>query len=456
MYYDSDSSSSDDTSDDIKEKLWNPTKVLGIINTDPGYQRITCIGYAPTQGRRCRNPINASNRAIIMETLDEIAYLQPDSHAVKSQLRAIAGPALCVRYHQNQAATVVKQWKENIKQIKPRSENRLQPRSSKGNKALEDTQKEVRELKDIVTELQDELKRQRRKSQREAREEEYAAEDREKDQRRRQRESRERMKRDEEAKREEDEREEEETAKFLAELRDIARRRQMQKLRELLKREEEAEREEDERREKERRAEEEARQEKERKAEEERQEKKRRAEEEERREKERRAEEKERERLEQKKEKERQEKEKQDREQKAREDAAQNERTREKARKKREERREKERESARKEREEWDRLWTSYQERWIAFKASSRTEENIQEVIPWPVKSGLYKDVCGSEVKIFFRMAVPREANMNLLMKKEAIKWHPDKTRMWLPGGKLAEALEDKIGEVCRVVTELK
>src|ERR1700691_4035579 len=83
-----------------KKKLWDPSETLGIINTDPGYQRITCIGHAPSQGRRCRNPIRSDNPDFITATLSEIAYLRPDNPTVISRLRAIAGPALCVRYHQ--------------------------------------------------------------------------------------------------------------------------------------------------------------------------------------------------------------------------------------------------------------------------------------------------------------------------------------------------------------------
>jgi hypothetical protein len=161
--------SSFDASVERKPALWKPCDLLEIINPDPGYQCITCVGYAPSQGRRCRNPIRADNRSFIMETLNEISYLPPDSSAVTSRLRAIASRALCVRWHQGQAASMVQQWQNKIQTLKPRSQERLhtKPAQSTSNKYakpthdLDEVQEQLRDMKRLLAELQEELRRQK-------------------------------------------------------------------------------------------------------------------------------------------------------------------------------------------------------------------------------------------------------------------------------------------------------
>lgn len=348
-----------------RKKLWNPCDTLGIINSDPGYQRITCVGYAPSQGRRCRNPINANNRDFIMDTLEEIGYVNPDSATVISRLRAIASRALCVRYHQNQAGTILEQWRDKIETATPRSKERQYTKSTRSythrghdryddaghwddtstcrnesseseseneskteserkqgerrqdgkgqgpdtkkyepTRDMEEVQEQLREMKKLVAELQEALRRQRQ-------------EDPEADDRRRE-------KQEAERKQEED-----------------------CKCRERLRREREE-------REQEARIQKEEREEKERK------EREREEQEQEQRNKERREEE--------RQEQQRKEKEEQGHEQMAREYAAFKERIRQKAQKVREEKEKAERERLQKEREEWDVTWTAYQKSWTEFK----------------------------------------------------------------------------------------
>jgi hypothetical protein len=297
--------SSLNASSDDRKKLWDPCETLGIINCAPGYQCITCMGYAPSQRRRCRNPIRAENRGFIMRTLNEIAYLHPDSPVVMSKLRAIAGPALCVRYHQNQAKTVLQQWQENIQSVKLRIAERIHTKTVQSSRrkesepaeALKDAQEQLREMKRLVAELQEELKRQRqedRQSEDHRREKQEGECGQEEDRGRKERERQQREERDREARRQEEEREEKE-------------RQEEERLKK--------EREEKERQEQQRR-----------------------------------------------------EKEQQEREQKTREQAAHNERIRQRAQKAREERERKEHEKSQKEREEWDQAWKKYTDGWTAFR----------------------------------------------------------------------------------------
>ncbi|KAG9230998.1 hypothetical protein BJ875DRAFT_470709 [Amylocarpus encephaloides] len=295
-----------------RTKQWDPLKALGILNTDIGYQCITCIGYAPSQRRRCQNPIRQDNRQFITTTLNEIAYLSSDSPIVISKLQAIAGPALCVRYHQVQASTILMQWKAAIRLAKPQINN---------------------------TRYQDQ-------------EEDRQGEEHGKQ---RQERERERHRRDERAR---------------------ATRRQENK-----------------------------RPEKER-AKKERQEEKR-------------------------VEMERAEKEQAEKEQAA----AHSERIRQKAQQAREERERVRKAKQQMERQEWDQRWTRYQRCWAQFRAS---ETRDRDSIPWPVKSGAFRDVKAPSAKEFLKRAVPEDASMAKLMRQECRNWHPDTVYRLISGERLS------------------
>jgi hypothetical protein len=350
--------SRDETSTDRK-KLWDPSTTLGIINADRGC--ITCVGYAPTQRRRCRNPIRQDNRELITEALNDIAYMNPDSPAVLSRLRAIAGPALCVRYHQNQAETVVTQWQRKLQQLKPQIGERKptkpvqssRKQESVQEQSMKDLLKQLREGRELLAELQKEMNSQRQRGL-----------------------EKERVEKD----RVEKERLEKE-------------RLQKERL--------------------------------------------------------------EKERLE----KERLEKEKREREEKKqreREQAASNERIRQRAQKSREQRQREKREKEQKERDEWDQSWTKYQEGWVHFRTSTAPREgNLRDVIPWPVKSGSHRDVTRSNVEEFLQKAVPSDANVAKVMRKECQKWHPDMIHRLLRGAQLTDVDQMMVDMICRVVTDL-
>jgi hypothetical protein len=98
-------------------KSWDPSTVFGITNPDT--RGFTCVGYAPSCGRRCRNPIAQCNRQKVFDMLDEIALLSPNSRAVTLKLAKIAFLSLCVRNHRGQVEEVVSEWQTRISSMKP-------------------------------------------------------------------------------------------------------------------------------------------------------------------------------------------------------------------------------------------------------------------------------------------------------------------------------------------------
>lgn len=352
------------------KKAWDPLKTLEIINSDPGYQCITCIDYVSSQRRRCRNPIRADNRRSIMEMLNEIAYLPPQSHDVASRLRAIASLALCPAFHQNQIDTVINRWQEIIKRAKPEvGKHTFTKPGRKTNindfspeEGLEDIREQLREARELIASLMEERMREQRPNQGHERHERNRTKDKqEEDTRRKEREERNRA--------------------------EQARKQEEQEEEERKKKQQEKEREEDEQR-------------------------------------------------------------------KSQEREAHKEHIRQKAQKVREEREREKEKRAQQEREEWDRSWARYRDQWILFRSSPPQEGNIRDSIPWPVKSGLYRDVQCSAVEEFMKSAVPRDANVAKLMRKECWKWHPDRVKRWLRGAVHTE-VEQRMADICRVVTDI-
>jgi hypothetical protein len=369
------------------KKLWNPEKELEMVNPDRGY--MTCPGYAPSQGRRCRNRINMNSLGFITDIFNKIETIRPDSSVVVPQLRTILELGLC-HYHPNQAGTILARWQMHLQEVasqirKPKPVIPTMPTQTysekevKQERVIEELREQVRKMQDMLNKLQENKGQPGPK------------------------------KREEPTVKKEEEEEEK-----------------------LEKERQEKERLENERLEKERLRKE--RLEKERL---------------------------EKERLE--KEKERKEKEETERkaseekQRREREDAARNERIRQRAQRRREEEQRDKQEREKKVREEWDSLWTEYQERWEIFKSSPPSEKSVQKAVPWPVKSFSSRDVNYSNVKEFLREAIPRGVNLSSLLRKECIKWHPDRKMISgvLGGIQLTELDQIMVDLICRVVTEL-
>ncbi len=79
----------------------------------------------------------------------------------------------------------------------------------------------------------------------------------------------------------------------------------------------------------------------------------------------------------------------------------------------------------------------------------------MRDEIPWPVKSGSYKDVRDGKVHEFLTKAVPRDANVAKVTRKECQKWHPDAMHRLLRGSQLTDVDQMMLDMICRKVTGL-
>lgn len=71
---------------------------------------ITCVGYAPSCRRRCRNPIAYHNVQAAKEVMRQVVRPGVGKTDLKEMLFDLAGYTLCRRYHQNQATDVSNEW----------------------------------------------------------------------------------------------------------------------------------------------------------------------------------------------------------------------------------------------------------------------------------------------------------------------------------------------------------
>ena len=95
---------------------WTPSDIL--TNIDNSSCSITCVGYAPSQGRRCHNPIAAANRQDAAKLLDQMSKLNLSSSRIDGHLEQLAPRVLCKRYHQNQFSSVVSQWQDDLEDLR--------------------------------------------------------------------------------------------------------------------------------------------------------------------------------------------------------------------------------------------------------------------------------------------------------------------------------------------------
>ena len=103
--------------------VWDPVEVLEILNPDK-YDSPTCVGYAPSKGRRCQNPIAQANRICAERLLDEYSTKPPDASTIHDALYQVAQSLLCKRYHRSQVEGVVKGWVKSIERVQRRQRRR--------------------------------------------------------------------------------------------------------------------------------------------------------------------------------------------------------------------------------------------------------------------------------------------------------------------------------------------
>lgn len=90
---------------------WDP---YGVLNIDKS--STVCYGWAPSQGRNCRNPISQANHQEATSILSRLTTIDPSSD-LGPRLQTLAHLLLCKRNHQNQAESVVARWKKRMDRI---------------------------------------------------------------------------------------------------------------------------------------------------------------------------------------------------------------------------------------------------------------------------------------------------------------------------------------------------
>src|ERR1700760_3883718 len=95
---------------------WDPYSILTIPNNEYG-GGITCVGWANSQRRRCRNPVNKDNRHKASKIVQKIAEMPPNYAFLLDDLKALADTCLCLRWHNgcaDQMAHVLSIWKRAL------------------------------------------------------------------------------------------------------------------------------------------------------------------------------------------------------------------------------------------------------------------------------------------------------------------------------------------------------
>lgn len=88
-------------------------KLLKFIN--PYNEEFTCVGYAPSKKRRCRNPIAAHNQSASEYIIRILPDIYEDEQKLRIKLHKLAGLALCRgKNHQDQACTMADCWQPAV------------------------------------------------------------------------------------------------------------------------------------------------------------------------------------------------------------------------------------------------------------------------------------------------------------------------------------------------------
>lgn len=209
---------------------YDPMKLFQLVNPDRGF--VTCVGYAPSKGRRCQCQIARHNHQSALLKLSALPPASSDSQTLLALLRKAAERSLCVRFHQGQAAEVAQRWyriyrdRDNIEGLRERLDlldEELARRERELEALLLQRQQQQRQQREAETRRHQEEAHRRREEERRQREEEECRQ-REEDERR-QREEEERLQQEEESRQESRRQAERERAEQEAEARARAQAR---------------------------------------------------------------------------------------------------------------------------------------------------------------------------------------------------------------------------------------
>jgi len=109
----------------------------------------------------------------------------------------------------------------------------------------------------------------------------------------------------------------------------------------------------------------------------------------------------------------------------------------------------------------WKEAWQRYLELWAKLldrKERSDEESKHDQLIPWPVLSGKSKDIDAQHIHAFFDHS-PKDQlagrSLKDLLKKERVRWHPDKMQQRL-GGKLDTDTLRSITAVFQLIDDMR
>lgn len=155
---------------------WTPSDIL--TNIDNSSCSITCVGYAPSKGRRCHIAIAAANRQDAAKLLDQMSKLNLSSSRIDGLLEQLAPRVLCKRYHQNQSSSMVSQWQDDLEDLcveeaarraeQARHDRAAARRAEDARRAREAAQRaeEERRARDVAQEAAENARREREVAQR--------------------------------------------------------------------------------------------------------------------------------------------------------------------------------------------------------------------------------------------------------------------------------------------------
>ena len=109
--------------------LWDAKALLNIIN--PAKGTFTCVGDAPSCGRRCRNPIAYDNRAAARRILRKLPQISHNGVVLERRLHELAELSLCLTHRKDQVSTMVGQWYQTIMKEVERTSTQSSARRSR-------------------------------------------------------------------------------------------------------------------------------------------------------------------------------------------------------------------------------------------------------------------------------------------------------------------------------------
>jgi len=133
---------------------WDIRKTLDVHPTPS--EPFNCVGFAPSKGRRCQNPINISNRGTASRMLDRMDRSESVSDITRD-LRELASLLLCIRNHQSQVEKFYNKWQRLIAEEYLRVKQKEKEDEKEERREIVKLKNELAKMKSIATQAKNEL-----------------------------------------------------------------------------------------------------------------------------------------------------------------------------------------------------------------------------------------------------------------------------------------------------------